>query len=86
VTDETAAPTPRPEADLAPVLRSVMFAADSAAIDATAQGVTPHQVTTAAVHAAFECALGNGLIQITDPATWPEYYAIDPPYDPKAAW
>lgn len=34
----------------------------------------------AAVRAAFECAIGNHLIEITDPASWPAYLAIDPPY------
>lgn len=61
------------------VIRNAMFAADTAAINTNGTGAAK---TRAAVTEAFKLALGNGLITITDPDTWPDYVALDPPYDP----
>lgn len=62
------------------VLRTATFAADSAFLDH--QDATHAARVRAAVRAAFECAIGNGLIEITDPAGWPQYVSIDAPYKP----
>ena len=65
------------------VLRTATMAADSAFLDGLRTNqITNAQLIRAAVRAAFECALGNSLIEITDPETWPTYVAIDPPYKP----
>jgi hypothetical protein len=36
--------------------------------------------TRAAVRAAFECAVGNGLIQLVPPSDYPDLVVLDPPY------
>lgn len=64
--------------ELDDVLRAATIAADGAFIDHR-DGTNSGRVRVA-VRAAFECAIGNGLIQITDPAGWPPYLSIDPPY------
>jgi hypothetical protein len=70
---------------VAKVLRAAGFAAQSAYLDAAQHGQTGATCTSKAVEAAFECALGNGLIEITDPQTWPKWWSVDPPYDPEVA-
>lgn len=62
------------------VLRPATMAAHGAFLDHR-DGVNADRVRVA-VRAAFECALGNGLIQITDPAGWPKWLSLDPPYVP----
>jgi hypothetical protein len=69
------------------LLHHVMFAADTASIDAKRHGGhTPHVITTLAVREALKCALGNGLITVTPRDQWPEWIAVDPPYEPGAPW
>lgn len=61
----------------------VIHAADSAAIDASRRpGVVNATITREAVKAAFECALGNGLIGLVDRDRWPEWVSINPPFTP----
>lgn len=67
--------------DVKSVVRAVMGAADLAAIEARTQdepmsGCVQHGVT-----AAFECALGNGLIRISAFGQWPKDIVLDPPYE-----
>jgi hypothetical protein len=62
------------------VLRPATMAADSAFLDH--RDDTNAARVRVAVRAAFECAIGNGMIQITDPAGWPKFFSIDPPYEP----
>jgi hypothetical protein len=66
------------------LLRNMMIPAQTAAINAA--GGTGAEMTRAAVRAAVECALGNGLITVVPPEQWPAYVSLDPPYDPEAAW
>jgi hypothetical protein len=71
-------PEPVSRGELDDVLRAAKMAADSAFIDHR-DGTNSDRVRVA-LRAAFECAIGNGLIQITDQAGWPPYLSIDPPY------
>ena len=65
------------------LLRLILHAAHSASINAKMSGdQIPASITRKAVTAAFECALGNGLISITPEDEWPEWIAVDPPYEP----
>ena len=68
---------------LGEVLRSAMFAADDAALRG---GYLTHaEETRAVVRAAFELALGNGLIRIAPRDEWPTYISLDPPYEQPPA-
>jgi hypothetical protein len=67
---------------LAEVVRTALFAADGAYLERTEMGGVPAVALRSAVLAAFECALGNRLITITDPESWPTWAVVDPPYDP----
>lgn len=71
--------------DLDDVLRIVMHAAHHAALDGRARGDVAAASTRDAVRAAFECALTNGLIQLTPSDGWPTWVAVDPPYRVDAA-
>ena len=63
------------------LLHMCMFAADRAAIEASRDPqTTPHMMTTAAVRAALELAVGNRLITITPLDDWPTYVSLDPPF------
>lgn len=68
--------------DLDQVIRAVIFAADEAALEGDHR--TSADLVRDAVRAAFECAIGNGLVQIVPPTQWPQYIAMTPPYEPLA--
>ena len=59
------------------VIRHATFAADVVASEPHATGAAR---TRAIVARALEMCLGNGLIEVTDPGTWPEWIVMDPPY------
>lgn len=67
---------------LSKVVSYAVFAADKVAIGGGF--ATPADATQAAVTEAFKLALGNGLIRLVPQDEWPEYVALDPPYDPEA--
>lgn len=74
-----------PTTDLDEVMRVVMHAAHRAAIDARVRGEVNAAITHHAVHEALRCGVANGLIQLTPRDTWPDWLAVDPPYEP-ADW
>jgi hypothetical protein len=37
--------------------------------------------TRAGLRRALECLIGNGMIEVKPRAEWPEWVAIDPPYE-----
>ena len=85
--EDTREPQGDAESAFEALLHHVMFAADTASIDAKMRGGhTPHQITTMAVREALRCGLGNGLIAVTPREQWPEWIAVDPPYEPGAPW
>jgi len=53
------------------------MAADNVAIGFVGTGA---ERTKASVREALQCLLANGLIQMTPIDQWPEYVALDPPY------
>lgn len=61
--------------------QTALFAADGAAMDARQEGATYAEVTRRSVARAIECLIGNGMIVVTDPESWPEWRKVDPPYD-----
>jgi hypothetical protein len=64
------------------VLKHVALAADMAWLDSA--GMVPADRTRAAIRAALECGLANGLIKIMPAEGWPEFVALTPPYRPLA--
>jgi hypothetical protein len=60
------------------VIRNARLAADAVAMQ-------PHPTEARRTHAivqrAFEFAVANGMIEVTDPSTWREWMSLDPPYD-----
>jgi hypothetical protein len=62
------------------VLRTATLAADVVAIKSF--GMSEAERTRLIIRTSLEALLGNGFIQITDAATWPEWIALDPPYIP----
>jgi hypothetical protein len=64
--------------DLDLVLKAVIDSAHRAAMSGTHD--TAADVIRAAVRAAFECAIANGLIEVKPAEEWPELVVMDPPY------
>lgn len=70
------------EQHLQHLLRNVGMAANWAAIQGASAGWTSAECTNAAVRAAFECAIGNGLVELVAEEHWPRLVSVQPPYDP----
>ena len=82
----TTPPTTQPgeRSVLDDLLRAVQLAADTAAIDGRRADKTYAAITGDAVRAALECAIGNGLIDVVPRERWPQWIAVNPPYNPDA--
>lgn len=63
------------------VYRCVSTAADIAAIENRSK--TNAEMVRAAVTAALECAVGNGLITVVPEEDWPRFIVSSPPYQRK---
>lgn len=68
------------DSDAARVVTLVNGAADWAFLEAQRTGGTGARCVNAALLAAFECALANGLIEVTSPDDWPRWVVTSPPY------
>lgn len=63
------------------LVQHACFAADRVALNLYQANITPAELTRREIKAALELLIGNGLITIVDPAAWPEYVVLDPPYN-----
>lgn len=79
--DEPRPPDGTDQDDFAAMLRYAGLGAHTAAIAAAGDPrATAADITNAAVRAAFELALANGLITLVPRDQWPPYISLNPPY------